>query len=588
MSFFADLKRRNVFRVAAAYLVVAWLVIQVVETVFPAFGIGDAAIRLVVIVLAILFIPALIFSWAFEITPQGLKREVHVDREHSIARFTGKKLDHIIMLLLALALGYFALDKFVIDPVRDATDREVTADQARAEALVEAYAQNSIAVLPFADMSPDKDQQYLSDGISDELIKLLSRIPNLAVISRNSTFIFRGTEVSIPNIAEQLSVDYVLRGSISEVEDDLSVSVQLVDGRSESNVWSNDYERSMSGIFDIQDEVALAVVESLKITILGESPKSWQIDPEEYRKFLFGDFLLDQQNPANLQQAREIFESVTKSEPDYGPAWERLGYVYLMQGDRGLIDHDAGVQQARLAANVALRIDPRLAGAHILIGSIYRRFDWDWKNARDSFLTASKLDPNNAKAWVSAAKMELTLGHLENAVELNKKGVKLDPLSLSALQNLGIKQLWASQYEEAEKSFEELLSREPQYATANDLLAITYLFQDRYDEALAVAELESYPALRLQGLALAHWAKGNKIGADRHLAELINQHGDVWMYNIAETLAYMGNVDEAFGWLRKAIDGRDSGMTMMKADPLLTSMRQDPRWYDLLDELKLQ
>jgi hypothetical protein len=214
MSLFAELRRRNVFRVGAAYLVGAWLVIQVVETIFPAFGFGDAAVRIGVTVLAIGLVPVLVFAWAFEITPEGLKLEKDVDRSRSITAQTGKKLDRLIMVALALALGFFAFDKFVLSGSREASIAESARQEGRAEALLESYGDKSIVVLPFADMSPGKDQGYLSDGIAEELLNLLARVPDLRVISRTSAFAFKNKDLEVSDIAERLHVAHALEGSI--------------------------------------------------------------------------------------------------------------------------------------------------------------------------------------------------------------------------------------------------------------------------------------------------------------------------------------------------------------------------------------
>ena len=216
MSLFAELKRRNVIRVAAAYIVAAWLIVQVVETIFPAFGFGDGAIRLVVIVLAIGLVPVAVLAWAFELTPEGLKLEKDVERSASITPQTGKKLDRVIMVALAVALGYFALDKFVLSPGRQAQELATATREAReagrSEMLVESYGDRSIAVLPFADMSVDKDQEYMSDGIAEELLNLLARIPELRVISRSSAFSFKGKDVKLADVARELNVAHIPGG----------------------------------------------------------------------------------------------------------------------------------------------------------------------------------------------------------------------------------------------------------------------------------------------------------------------------------------------------------------------------------------
>jgi adenylate cyclase len=279
MSFFAELKRRNVIRVGAAYVVLAWLVIQVAETIFPLFGYGDAPARIVVVVLAIAFIPALTFAWAFELTPEGLKKESEVDRSQSVTPQTGKKLDRVIMVVLALGLAYFAFDKFVLHPQREAAKDEQFAgqverakQQGRTEALVESYGDQSIAVLAFDDMSQAGDQEYLSDGIAEELLNLLAKIPELRVISRSSAFSFKGKDLPLTEIAQQLNVAHILEGSVRKAGNRVRITAQLIEARSDTHLWSETYDRELNDIFAIQDEIAVVVVEQLKLTLLGAAP----------------------------------------------------------------------------------------------------------------------------------------------------------------------------------------------------------------------------------------------------------------------------------------------------------------------------
>ena len=223
-------------------MVTAWLGIQVAETIFPAFGFGDAAIRLVVIVFAIGLIPALVVSWVFEITPEGLKKEKDIDRTTSITNKTGKQLDRIIMVVLALALGYFAIDKFALSPQRQAEELATATKEAhkegRSEALVESYGDKSIAVLPFVNMSSDEEQEYFSDGISEELLNLLTKIPELRVISRSSAFSYKGKDIKLTEIAKELNVAHILEGSVRKAGKLVRITVQLIEARSDTHLWS--------------------------------------------------------------------------------------------------------------------------------------------------------------------------------------------------------------------------------------------------------------------------------------------------------------------------------------------------------------
>ena len=243
MSLFSELKRRNVLRVAIGYLAASWLLIQIVETLFPIFGLSDASIRLSVILLAIGFPLILIFSWLYELTSEGLKLEKDVDRSITLVHHTGKKLDRAIIVVLTLALGYFAFDKFVLDPARDTAREEVVAKQARTDALVESYGEKSIVVLPFVNMSDDAGNEYFADGISEELLNLLAQIPQLRVISRSSAFSFKGKDIDIQTVAEKLNVAHVLEGSVRKSGNKVRITAQLIEARSDTHLWSGTYDR---------------------------------------------------------------------------------------------------------------------------------------------------------------------------------------------------------------------------------------------------------------------------------------------------------------------------------------------------------
>ena len=331
MSILAELKRRNVFRVAAAYIVVAWLVVQVVDTVLPAFGFGDGAVRLTVIVLAIGFLPTLLMSWAFELTPDGIKKERDVDRANSTTPQTGKRLDRIILALLVVAVVLFAFDKFILSESREQTIAQQARQEGRTEALVQSYGDKSIAVLPFVDMSPNGDQEYFSDGIAEELLNLLAKIPELRVISRSSAFSYKGKDAKISEIAAELNVDHILEGSVRKSGNQVRITTQLIEARSDTHLWSETYDRSLDNIFAVQDEIAAVVVERLKIELLGNVPTVLATDAESYATFLRARSLRRQNTAESLNQAQALLEQVLATDPDYLPAIDDLVSVYLNQ-----------------------------------------------------------------------------------------------------------------------------------------------------------------------------------------------------------------------------------------------------------------
>jgi TolB-like protein len=314
LSLFNELQRRNVFRVGAAYVVGAWLLIQVAETIFPLFGFDDAPARIVVVVLMIGFVPALIFAWAFELTPEGLKKESEVDRTQSIAPNTGKKLDRAIMVVLALALGYFAFDKFVMTPQRESeqlaaleeqktTEVEQARQEGRSQALVESYGDKSIAVLPFVNMSEDRGNEYFADGLSEELLNMMVKIPELRVAARTSSFSFKDKDLTISEIARELNVSHVLEGSVRKSGNKVRITAQLIKADDGFHLWSENFDRTLDDIFVVQDEIASEVTRALEVTLLGKSQTDHRIDPEAYSLGLKGLYFLQQRGKENSEKS---------------------------------------------------------------------------------------------------------------------------------------------------------------------------------------------------------------------------------------------------------------------------------------------
>jgi TolB-like protein len=431
MSLFAELKRRNVLRVAAAYVVAAWLVIQVVETIFPAFGFSDAAVRIIVIVFIIGLLPVLILAWAFELTPEGLKLDKDVDHRQTIAARTGRKLDRIIMVVLALALGYFAIDKFVLTPQHEASRQEQQAEQleaatrqareaGRTEAVVESFGERSIAVLPFSDLSPGRDQAHFADGISEELLNLLASVNDLRVISRSSSFALRDDGLSVPEIAKKLNVTYVLEGSVRKSGETVRITAQLVDARSDTHLWSETFDRSLSDVFAVQDEISVQVVDALKIELLGAAPTSGQTSSVAYELYLEGLGVLAARE--DIPHAIELFEQVVAIDETYAPAFASLALALIWS------DEDYRTRNPRLEAAVsrALVLNPGSSDALTALGQLrveQNRLD----EGRELLEQAIANNPNNAFAhrWLGNSYSE---ADPVRYYALSRKAYELNPL----------------------------------------------------------------------------------------------------------------------------------------------------------------
>ena len=582
MSLFNELKRRNVIRVAMAYIVVAWLIIQVVETILPAFGFSDAILRYIVIVLSIAFIPTLIFSWVFEMTPEGLTKEVNVEQEHSITRYTGKKLDRGITVLLVLGLSYFAFDKFVLDPKRDAQLVETTTQQARSGASSQSIAHPSIAVLPFVNMSDDAENEYFSDGLAEELLNLLTKIPQLKVASRTSAFSFKGKDFKISDVGRELNVAHVLEGSVRKSGDLIRITAQLIKVEDGFHMWSETWDRSLDNIFAIQDEIAAAVVDQLEVTLLGSVPKAEETDPEAYALFLQARHFSNLLTPDGWEQSNILYKQALEIDPEYAAAWAGLSRNYVNLTGYNLLPPEEGYQAGQEAAEKALTIDPDTAQAHSTLGWIAMYYETDLGVAAEHFRRALELDPGNMGTIRNAATFCYSLGQLDYALALDEFSVSRDPVNPTGYFNLAQHYTLAGRYEEAIESANTALKLSPGMPGAQYFIGESLLRMGQPEPALAAFEQESDDEWRVKGTALALYEQGKSDEFQEKFAELRAGWEDRWPIEIAHVYAWIGEVDEVFPLLEKELGV--NGLSGVMVDPFFRDLHDDPRWQPLLEK----
>jgi len=572
-------------------VVASWLVIQVAETIFPLFGFGDTPARIVVIVLAIAFIPSMIFSWAFELTPEGLKKESEIDRSQSLTPHTGKKIDRVIIVVLALALSYFALDKFVLSPQREAVmEKQVAAQveearrEGRTEALVESYGDKSIAVLPFVNMSSDTEQEYFSDGLSEELLNLLAKVPELRVTSRSSAFSFKGKDFLIADVGRELNVSNVLEGSVRKSGNMVRITAQLIKVDGDVHLWSETYDRTLDNIFDIQDEIASEVVTKLKITLLGHTPDARKTDPEAYSLYLQGRHLRRQTVEGSYGKAQALLQEALAIDPDYAEAWVELASTYTNQANLGVRPYDEAFMLAREAINKALMVYPGYAQAHANLGYIARSYDNDLAAAAYQLQLALQLEPTNTDIIRSAASLIMSLGRLDEAILLSEFVVARDPVSPRSHSNLALYYTYAGLWDKAIASSRTLLELSPGYSAGHYQIGVSLLFKGEPQAALEAMQKER-SIWGMIGLPLAYHALGRKDESDAALAALIEKYEKGAPYNIAYILAYRNEVDQAFEWLDKAVKYKDTGLTDISNEHLFSNLHDDPRWLSFLERI---
>ncbi|HZW59341.1 MAG TPA: tetratricopeptide repeat protein [Woeseiaceae bacterium] len=590
MSLLAEFSKRNVFRVGAAYLVAAWLLIQVAETLFPLFGFGDRPARIVVVVLAIGFVPALVLAWAFRLTPAGLRKESETDEP--LSPQTGRRLDRAIMAALALALCVFAFDRFVLDAQREAarqtqfaSEVEAARQRARSEALRESYGDKSIAVLAFVNMSGDAGNEFFSDGISEELLNLLAKIPELRVISRSSAFSYKGKDVKLAQIAAELNVAHVLEGSVRKVGDRVRITAQLIDARTDTHLWSETFDRRLGDIFAIQEEIAAAVAGRLQLSLLGELPRPRTTDPEAYAKYLQARFLGLQGSAEGYAQAVALLTQVLAVDPNYTYAWDALAGNYLNQAGKDLRPWDEGYRLAREAAEHALAIDPNFAPAYTRLGWVALLGDNDLALAARHYQRALELAPTNVRARGDAATLLKSLGRLDECVALDEYLVARDPVNAVGHFNLGGSYLYAGRYDDAIAALRTSLQLSPNRIGGYYQLGIAQLLAGDAAQALDSMQREPLEVLQLLGRTMAEHALGERDAADRLQARLIEKHERDAAYNIAYVMAYRGQPDAAFTFLSEAVAYGDPGLADIVAEPLFDKLRGDPRWLPFLQSI---
>lgn len=423
MSLFGELKRRSVFRVAIGYIGVSWLIIQVVETLLGIFSFDEAIAQNAVIVLAIGFVPAMILAWVFEWTPEGIKRDSEADRNAPGMRALGKRLDRAVIAVLALAVVFFAFDKFVLDPARD---REMVR-----EALVGSYGSQSIAVMPFENMSPDPDQEYFADGMSEELLNLLAQIQDLRVISRTSVFALKDATLSVPEIGKRLDVAHVLEGSVRKSGNSVRITAQLIEASTDTHLWSQSYDRELDDIFDIQDEIAALVVDELKVELLGDLPRAIRTDPDALLLVMQARRIAATGAEDRRARSRALLEEALAIDPMYQSAlWHlSLNYYYEAMSARPFdpVAFEETLQTMNELSDRAIAAAPDSAYALFSIGWNAFEFEQDFQKAADFIERAIAAAPGDEEILRAAAAFARRTGFFDAAIRLKQLAAERNP-----------------------------------------------------------------------------------------------------------------------------------------------------------------
>ena len=585
-NFFAELKRRNVYKVAVAYAVVAWLLMQVASQIFPFFEIPNWVVRLVILLLVIGFPIALIIAWAFEMTSEGIKRTESADAAGQRSR--GVAWIYVVLIGAALSVGLFFVGRYTAGhaPAHSASEEQPRGKQSE---VATAGPDKSIAVLPLINESGDPKDEYFSDGLSEELIAALAQINGLKVIGRSSSFRFKDRKEEPRAIGEKLGVSTLLDGTVRKQGNRVRIVAELVNASDGIQLWTQTFDRQLKDIFAVQEEIARAVAESLKVTLLGSQNSPSQIatnNVEAHNAYLQGHFHFLRRNVDDYSKAISFFDRAIELDPNYALAYAERAEAWTMIGDL-TGQRPTAYPKARNDAERAVAIAPGLAEARAALGWVRFFGEWKFADGLSELKRAKELSPTNPTANDLLARVIVYLGRIDEAERQAREAVELDPLSVSTQFNLARVLFIAGKLDQADAAGRKVAELQPSSSSSHRWQVLVAFQRGDGKAALREAQLEPDDGFRSFELALAYHILGERKEADAALADLIAHARDGFAYQIAQIYAVRGEADKAFEWLQISFDDHDGGTLSLSVDPLLRGLRDDPRYKNLVAKLGL-
>jgi TolB-like protein len=596
---FEQLKQRNVFRVAVLYVVVCWLILDPVHVVFHMAGVPEWVNRLVLIVMAVGFPLVVIFAWVYEITPEGLKPTVEVPHDRSIRKLTGRRLDRAIIAVLAVALAYFVVDKFWISrpsatQTAEAVQRNVLGATA-VPATPAAFAPppHSIAVLPFVNMSGDKEQEYFSDGLSEELLNSLSRINELQVAARTSSFYFKGEHTDLSTIAHKLNVASILEGSVRRSGQRIRITAQLNNASTGFHLWSETYDRDLGDVLKLQTEIADAVAGALKIRLLGGAAEKVELggtrNPAAFDAYLRGLKLARIANSAEQCDAPvKAFSEAIAADPNYALAYASRS---LSRWDCATYYTNDWLQQAvgsgvRSDATRAIDLAPGLAAGYVALSNFESGL-LNFPAADESCTRALALAPSNDQVIYYCSQLAGMFGRADAAIAIAHRGVALDPLNPRSYRALGDALRFARRYQETIAAYQQSIALDPEHADyAYATLGVSYYLAGNAPAGLASCQVRPDDGRSLICKAIIFGKLGRHGDAAAAMARVMARVGDGAAYQYAEIHAQWNDHRTALDWFEKARRLGDPGLIYVRTDPMLDPLRKEPRFQAIERELK--
>ena len=604
MTLIRELQRRNVIRMAGLYLVGAWLLVQVASTLFPAFGVPGWALRGLVVVLVLGFVPMLVFAWVFEMTPDGLKRDAQVSPGESIAPQTARRMDRMIIAVLLLALVYFGFDRLVLAPRRDAALVATTTQTVTARATAQAkpsVGRNSIAVLPFVNMSGEAANEYFSDGISEEILNVLAGTPELQVAARTSSFAFKGKTMEVPAIAEQLKVRMVLEGSVRKQGDKVRITAQLIDAQSGFHVWSQTYDRKLEDIFVIQDEIARAIGDELKVKIAAVAEPGQRAGTARsvvaYDLYLRGMSLWHSRTEKGILEAISLFEKAAAADPQLAQAYAGLALAYaVLPSYSDKLPAAEAFPRSTEAALHALALDPSMPEPYAALATTTSFLQRATSVAL--LRRALTLRPSFATAHQWLGGLLMSNGNLADGLASIERAAVLDPRSLVIGENHAWILISLGRNADARTSCLRVLEFAPKYEGCLGAVATADLLSGDFGEARQMLDRLAAainPSASGQGLEIVSALSGK---SDRHAlalrmsalplrSRLVASSGNALEdYHVASVLMLLGEGQLALDYVDRLSRELGNEMDWAMMSPALNPIRCEPRFAAVVKRLK--
>jgi TolB-like protein len=581
-NFFAELKRRNVYKVAIAYLVVSWLLVQAASILLPTFEAPGWVMKAFVVFIGFGFVLCVVISWAFEATPDGLKRtrDVSPDLVAKLPTWSARKFGTFIAIVAVIAAGLLG---YQVWRAKTATPRR-NANRAEATTATD----KSIAVLPLLNESGDPKDEYFSDGLSEELIAALAQIRELKVIGRSSSFRFKDRKEEPKTIGEKLGVATLLEGTVRKQGQRVRIVAELINAADGIELWTRTFDRELKDIFAVQEEIAAAVASSLKVTLLGAGEqavaRSATQNTEAHNAYLQGHFYFQRRNLEDYRKAVTYFDEAIRLDPNYASAYAERSEAATMIGDlsgQGKIEWP----KAKVDAEKAVAIAPGLAEAHAALGWVRFFVEWRFTDGLAELQRAKELSLGNPTANDLLARVVAYVGRFDEAERQARYAVEVDPLSFPPQNNLARVLFFKGNLVEADSAARKAVELQPSAASSHRIQVFVAIQRRDGDAALREAELEPDQGYRRFELALAHVVRGDRKAADAALADLIAYGRDQLAYQIAEVYAVRGETDKIFEWLQHSYDTHDTGTLALLVDPLMRGVHDDSRYTELLTKL---